>query len=447
MLRSLRLLACALLLSLSALVHATDLLDSWQAARNHDAGLRAAQAALRAAMEKIPQGDALLASRVDLSANAGQTQQDYRAGDAVAAHPNANASGQGYGAFVTWTKPLYDAASGAARDRLHREAEQARLAYLQAEQDLMLRVARSYFDVLLARENLALAQAQRKSVGEQLGLAREKYQLGLTSITDADDAQARVDNLIAAELANATDLQDKADAFTVLTGLDALPLAPVSPSLQAKAPPLESLATWQEDARHGNPLLGQIALAVEIAGKQIDQFKWQGAPVLALTASVGRQYEAGSISTSGGRDSTTTGAIGLQLTIPLVDGGARQSQLRQAYAVQDQQRYTLEDSQREVARATRQYFVAMRDGADRIRALERARISGESSIRSSKVGQEVGVRTIIDVLNAEQNYYQTLFGLTAARHDFLYSQLQLAATAGELSDSTLAQVNAALGAK
>ena len=440
------LLAC-LLLFIAAQACATDLLESWQAARSHDAGLMAAQAALRVALEKIPQGDALLASRVDLSANAGQSQQDYRPGDYVSAHPGANTSGQTYGAGIVWSKPLYDAASSATRDRLHREAEQARVQYLQAEQDLMLRVARAYFDVLLARENLTLATAQQQAVGEQLGLAKEKYELGLTSITDADDAQARHDGLLAAEIANANDLANKADTFRLLTGIEADGLLPVSPSLAAVSPAAALLDTWQAQARRDNPLLRQLGLGVEIAARQIDQYKWQGAPVVSLTASLGRQIEAGSISTSGGRDTTTNGAFGVLLRIPLVDGGLRQSQLRQAYAVQDQGRYTLEAGQREVERATRQYFVALRDGSDRIRALERARVSGESSIRSSKVGQEVGVRTIIDVLNAEQNYYQTLYSLTAARHDYLYSQLQLAATAGALSDDAVAQVNAALAAK
>ncbi len=424
-----------------------DLLQSWQAARVHDASLMAAQATLRAALEKIPQGDVLLASRVDLSANAGQQAQSYRPGDALAGHPAATINGQAYGAGLVFSKPLFDAASSATRDRLHREAEQARQQYLQAEQDLVLRVARAYFDVLLARENLSLATAQQQAVGEQLALAKEKYDLGLTSITDADDAQARHDTLLAAEVANANDLANKSDTYSILTGLDAALLVAVSPSLVAATPEVDGLARWQDLARQDNPLLRQLALNVEIAAKSIDQYKWQGAPVVALTASFGRQVEAGSISTSGGRDSTTSGAIGLVLNIPLVDGGARQSQLRQAYAVQDEQRYTLEAGQREVERATRQYFVALRDGASRIRALDRARVSGESSIRSSKLGQEVGVRTVIDVLNAEQAYFQTLYNLVAARGDYLYSRLQLAATAGALGETELAQVNAALAAK
>ncbi|WP_077037992.1 TolC family outer membrane protein [Pelomonas sp. KK5] len=418
---------------------AVDLQQACEAARTHDAGLMAAQAALRAALEKIPQGDALLASRVDLSADATQSAQQQR--------PGSSTNGQTYAAALVWSKPLYDAAAAATRDRLHREAEQARQLYLQTEQDLALRVARSYFDVLLARESLSLATAQQQAVGEQLSLAREKYELGLVSITDADDAQARHDSLLAAEVANANDLANKADAFAVLTGLDAGTLLPVASGWVAPALQPTELPGWQDLALKGNPVLRQLALGVDIAGSQIAQYRAEGAPVLSLGASLGRQREAGSIATSGGHDTTTTGTIGLTLTLPLLDGGSRRSQLRQAYAVQDQQRYTLEAGKRDVERLTRQYFQALRDGAERIRALERARVSGESSIRSSRLGQEVGVRTLIDVLNAEQSYYQTLYNLRAARVDYLYNELQLAANAGALTEPAIAKVNAALAAR
>ena len=442
-----RLLAHIVLLSLgvgAVPAHAIDLVESWQAARANDAALMASQAALRAAEEKVTQGDALMASHVDLAANAGQAGLDYRPGVQTASHPASYTSGRSYGTSVVWSKPLYDASANFARERLYREAEQARIQYRQIEQDLMLRVARSYFDVLVARENVALADTQAQAIGEQLALAKQSYVLGLSTASDTDDAQARHDSVVAAQIANANDLTNKSDAFTVLTGVDSQHLVPISPGFSATALPPSTLDLWLDQTRRGNPNVRQLELGVEIAELSSDQYTWRGAPVIAAVASVGRQYEAGSISTSGGRDAITAGSIGLRLTIPLVDGGTRQSLLRQSMAFKDQQRYALEAGLREAQRATRQFFASLRDGAQRIRALDRARVSGESSVRSSKVGQEVGVRTIIDVLNAEQNYYQTLYNLTSARSDYLFARLQLAASAGALDDAVLAQVNAAL---
>lgn len=424
--------------------HSTDLLASWQAARGHDANFAAAEAGLRVAREKIPQGNAVLAPRVDLNADAGHTIQNYRPGIPSASHPGGPTSGRTAGLGVTLSKPLYDAAGAVTRDRLQREAEQAEVQFTQAEQDLMLRVAKAYFEVLLARENLNLAGAQKEAITEQLGLAKQSYELGIAPVTDMNDAQSRYDNIVAAEVAGATDLEVKSNTFRQLTAVDPAGLAPIAATLDVKPPAPIEIDRWLADTQAGNTNLRALALGVEIAHRTIDQYRLRNSPVVSLVASYGRAYELGSISTSGGNDATTTGTIGLQLAIPLFDGGNRSSQLRQAIASEDQQRETLEAARRDAENATRQFFAGIRDGAARIRALERARDSGASSLASSKVGREVGVRTAIDVLNAQQNYFQTLYNLTAARYDYLYNQLQLAASAGTLDERVLAGVNSGL---
>ncbi len=431
-----------LLLAAHASARAADLVDAWHAARGHDATFAAAEAALRAALEKIPQGDAVLASRVDLVANATQARDDYHSGDS-AVQASALTHGQQIGATLAWTKPLYDAAGAVTRDRLHREADQARVIYAQAVQDVILRTARAYFDVLLAQDNLRLVGAQKDAIAQQLGLARQSYELGLSSVTDADDAQARFDSSEAAAVAGRTDLDAKAAAFLELTALDPSALRPVSPRLLETLPGSEQLDDLVARARDGNPNVQQLELGVRIAHRQIDQYRLAATPVVSLVASYGHQIDAGSISSSGARDRTGSAGIGLQLSMPLMDGGARRSLERQAVALEEQQSYGLEAARRDADRLARQYAAAVRDGTRRIASLERARISGESSVNSNTTGREAGVRTTIDVLNAEQNYYQTLYSLSAARYDLLFARLQLAAEAGALDEQALAQVNVA----
>jgi outer membrane protein len=433
-------LTCVLIASGPAC--AIDLVASWQAARSHDATFAAAEAALAAALEKIPQGDAVLAARLDLVANAAQARQDYHSGDTVA-QPSATTQGQQLGAALNWTKPIYDVAGAVARDRLHREAEQARAVYDQARQDLILRVARAYFDVLLAQDNLQLARAQEQAIGEQLGLARQTYELGLASGTDADDAQARYDNVVAVEVADRTDLEAKSDAFRTLTGLEPAALQPVSPQLLAGAPVPARLESLVAAARSANPLVRALELGVEIAHRQIDQYRAAATPVVSVVASYGRQLDTGSISTSGARDHTGNAALGLQLSMPLFDGGNRRSLERQAAHLEEQQAQSLEAARRDSERAARQYAASVRDGARRIESLDRARVSGESSVNSNRTGREVGVRTTIDVLNAEQTWYQTLYSLSTARCDWLFDRLQLAAQAGTLDVAALTEVDAA----
>lgn len=436
-------LIAACLLGAAGPALATDLLQAWQAARSNDANFAAAVAALRASREKVPQGEAVLAAQVGLTGNAGQTTENRTYGRPDSNPPGVY-SGRTYGVGVGLSKPIFDVAGRVTRDRLFREADQGEVQFVQAGQDLILRVAKAYFDVELARENLTLADAQKQAIGEQLGLAKQSYELGIAPITDMNDAQSRHDDVLAAEIAGQLDLEVKSTAFRSLTGLAPETLVPVSPTLEAELPEPGALDRWLADTRVGNTTLRSLALGVEIARRTIDQYRLANSPVVSLTASYGRSYTAGSISDSGGRDAVTSGVVGIQVSIPLSDGGARRSLMRQAVAIEDQQRATLEAARGDAEDATRQYFAGIREGAQRIKALERAAVSGASSLASSKLGREIGVRTAIDVLNAQQLYYQTLYTLAAARHDFLFNRLQLAASAGRLDEAALAAVNASM---
>ena len=422
---------------------ASDLTTAWRAASSHDATYAAADAALRAAQEKIPQGDALLAPRVDLQVNANEGWQSYDSGKS-SVKAGSRTQGQQVGTTFSLSKPVYDVASSVARDRLRKEAAQAQVQFAGARQDLMLRVSRAYFDVLLARENLRLAQAQKEAIQQQLGLATQAYQLGMTSVTDADDAQARFDNTAATESAAQIDLENKSDAFRTLTGLESAGISDVPSSVVDALPTgaqMDALVLQAGDA-NTNVLLQK--LGVDIAHRAIDGYRLSATPVLSAVANLGHQFEAGSISASGGRDLTRHASVGLVLTIPLADGGERRSLMRQALALEDQQVSLLEAARREAQRLARAYAADLRGGAQRIASLRRARISAENSVKSNQTGREVGVRTTIDVLNAEQGYYQTLFNLSAARYEQLFNQLQLLAVAGALNEASLAEVNAAL---
>lgn len=440
---ALRSIAANLVLAASVSAHATDLVQAWQAARSHDATFAAAEANLRAALEKIPQGDALLSSHLDLVATGTQARQDYRSGD-TSAKPSALTQGQQLGASLAFSKPIYDMASAVARGRLHHEAEQAQAQFDQARQDLMLRVARAYFDVLLAQDNLKLAISQEQAIAEQLGLAKKSYEVGLTSVTDVDDAQARYDSVAATEQADRTDLAARSDVFRTLTGLPAESLQAVEPTALPALVDATLLGGQVAAARAGNPTVRQLELGVEIARRQIDQYRLSASPVVSVVAGYGWQRDSGSISPSGARDRTGNASVGLQVAIPLLDGGTRTSLERQAVHLKDAQAESLEAARRDAERLARQYAAAVRDGGLRIASLDRASRSGESSVNSSRIAREAGVRTTIDVLNAEQAWYATLYSLSTARTDLLYNRLQLAAQAGAIDAASLEQINTAI---
>jgi outer membrane protein len=420
---------------------ATDLLSSWQAARSYDATFSAAGNARAAGIEYADQADAAILPQVALTGAASRLRTDYQPAQNTAAATSALSLGQQYELALTLAQPIYDAGSRVRRAELTKQASLAEIQYRIAEQDLILRVAKAYFEVLLARRNLTLIKAQESAIALQLAMARKMFALGSATITDTNDAQARYDAVLATEIVVANDLEVKANGYASLTSLDPAQLAPLSEAFAAAAPQPATLDPWLALAEEGNPALIAQQIGLDIATVNIERYRIDTAPVLSLIASYGSQVDSKDISKSGLRDVTTSGSVGLQLSIPLYSGGGRSSQLRQAVALRDQQRDTREAVRRDTREATRQAFLGVSSGAAQIRALEQARISSASSVASSRRGREVGVRTTVDVLNAEQNYYQTLYNIAAAQHQYLMSRLLLAATIGTLDQTELAKVN------
>ncbi|MDB5945325.1 MAG: hypothetical protein JWQ33_351, partial [Ramlibacter sp.] len=373
---------------------AADLLDAWHAALQRDPVLMAAEAGRKAAGEKRVQGDASFAPVVSAGFGTSADLQNFRSGD-TAVQPSATLNGRQVNGGLTVSKPLFDGGRAVTRDQLYLAADQAEVQYVQARQDLAVRVASAYFDVQVAREFLRLARIQKDAIEQQLAFAQKSYEIGQSTIADQNDARARYDNVVAAEVAGRHDLEVKEAALRQLTGLDAASAQPVFPQLEAVAYPPATLDDWIARTQAGNPSVRLVEFGARIAHREIDRYRLRNQPVLSLSAAANSQLQAGTLSASGKRDLTTNTSIGLLLSIPLFDGGMRQSQLRQAMLLEDQQSFTLEAARNDAVLATRQYFTAIRDDAERIHALESARDSAQSSLDSSQIAQRVGVRTII----------------------------------------------------
>lgn len=433
------------LLVLITTAHSEDLLTSLQAAREYDANFAAARDTLTAGLEQANQATAAVLPRLDLAGTGEHQEENYRSGD-PAATASERTSGRVTGWSVALSQPIYDANAFATRTQLLKEADRSRIAFRVAEQDLILRTAQACFDVLLAQDNLTLVRAQKEAISQQLAQAKKTFALGISTITDTDEAQARYDTILAAEIAARSDLQVKAVAYTNLTGLDPGQLQNVGDTTPPIDPPRDPVATLLTQADRNNLALRAEQLGLDIAETEIDRYRLSHSPVVALVAGYGRQIEDGSISSSGWRDRTDSGMVGVQVTVPLFSGGARQSLLRQARATASASANTLEALRRDVKLQTQQFYLDVVSGAARLRALDQARVSSGSALQSSKTGRDVGVRTTLDVLNAEQSYYQTLYDRTSARYQYLFSRLQLAASLGELTDTQLAAVNTWLNA-
>lgn len=410
---------------------AANLSEIHQLARDNDAIYAAAKEAYRAGQEALPQGKALLRPTISLSGYLRQNDTE------TSTPSSANYSSRGYG--LSLTQPIY-------RKQNLESYEQAKLAVLLAEQqlsladqDLVLRVAQAYFDVLLAQDNLSSAQAQKQAFAEQLAQARKSFEVGAATIVDTHEAQARYDLATSQEIAAQNDLEVKRSALERLIAREAPELDRLKDATRIPLPTPNAMDAWVKQAQENNLAVLTSQTALETARREVERQRGGHYPNLDLVAS----YSDSRKSNLGTLDSKT-GVVGLELNLPLYQGGAVSSRVRQAIANQEKARYDLDNARRQSTLSARQAFLGVVSGDAQVKALEQALVSSESQLKSTKLGLEVGVRTRVDVLNAQQLVYSTQRDLASARYQTLLAGLQLKAAAGTLGVDDLKALDALL---
>lgn len=424
-----------------AIVHsgyAADLSSVYQAARSYDANFAAAEAAQRAGQEKAAQGRALWLPQVNLN---GTFQHQHESQDVASSSLSGN--GQVHGYQVTATQAIYNVAASAGNVQLQEQAHIADVTFRSAKQSLILSIAQAYFDVLFAQDSLEFVRTQKEAVGEQLALAKKSFEVGVSTVTDVNEAQASYDANTASEIAALNALEVKQNAFQQLTGMTGDSLAPLAKHITAVPPAPDNMDYWLKHATGGSPDIEAQRSALAIAEAEIDKYRALRQPTLSLIAQHGETWNNGSLASLNGHSSQQS-TIGLQLNIPLYTGGTTSSKLRESLALRDQAQQQLLATQRAVTQTTKAAFLGVKSGAAQIKALEQAQVSAQSSLDSTTLGRQVGVRTTLDVLNTQQTLFSTKRDLAQARYNYLINKLQLAQAIGELSEIDVDAVNAQL---
>lgn len=398
-----------------------------------------ARAAYQAGQERLPQGMAGLLPEVTLSANTQYNNRDLQFRGAGAP---ASASGRfnSNSLSVVAIQPLFNYQNWISYEQAKVQVSQAEAQFLQTGQDLIIRVAQAYFDVLVAENSVTLAAAQKAAFAEQLAQAKRNFEVGTATITDSNDAQARYDLTVSQEIGAQNDLEVKKQALQQIIGKPAPPIAKVGANFPLVPPTPNNMDQWVDQAMNSS-LQVKIAQAnLEFADKDVTRNRSGHLPTLNAIASYTEAAQAVGIQGGAGFDNTTT-FLGLQLALPLYQGGLVNSQVRQALANLDKAKQDLENAKRTVAFNTRQAFLGVTGGIAQVRALQAALVSSQSSLDSSKLGQEVGVRTQVDVLNAEQQLISAQQNYAQTVYNYALSALKLKSAAGTLSEDDLAYVN------
>jgi outer membrane protein len=429
---------------LAAPAAAEDLLQVYREAQRYDAVFSAARNSLVAGREKFPQGRALLLPNVTLTANATRQQIDSEAHDASLA-PFVNTERYAYtrGYTLTFSQPVLRLQNVAQYAQSEYQVKQAEATFGQAAQDLILRVAQAYFDVLAAQDSLGLVRAQKAAISEQLAQAKRNFEVGTATITDTHEAQARFDLSSAQEIAAQNDLENRRSALQQITGKEYAELKPLRADVKLAQPNPNDMQSWVDLAeKQGFPVQAADALR-EIAALELKRNYAAHLPTVDFIASHQYANQTGTVTSAVGND-LRINTIGFQLSMPLFLGGALFSRDREAAALSLKSRDDLDNARRNAALTTRQSYLAVINGIAQVGALEQARVSSQSALDSNKLGYEVGVRINIDVLNAQQQLYSTVRDLSVARYNIITNLLKLKAAAGSLIEQDLEDVNRAL---
>ena len=434
---------CAWALAAVALpATAEDLLQVYRDAQRYDAVYSSARYSLEAGRERIPQARALLLPSASVTANVAANRLEQTSdNELITPSFIRNPTTQGY--TFTLSQPLFRPQNLVQRNQADYQVRQAEATYGQAAQDLGVRTAQAYFDVLTARDTLALVGAQKAAISEQLAQAKRNFEVGTATITDTHEAQARYDLIVAQEIAAQNDLESKRRALQLLTGKEYEQLKPLRVDIRLAPPAPNDMQAWVDIAeKQAFPVIAQEA-ATEVAQLEVKRQSSGHWPTLDLVGTYGNTRDTGSLQTGVGRE-ITTGQLALQLAIPLYQGGGISSREREAAANYYKAREDLLNARRTAALNTRQTYLAVINGIAQVAALEQALTSSQSALDSNRLGYEVGVRINIDVLNAQQQLFSTRRDLAVARYNAILNHLRLKAAAGTLRDEDLEEVNRAL---
>lgn len=415
---------------------ADTLASLYKEALSSDPQYAAAQAQYTAVAERVPQARAGLLPTLTLSANS--TWNNNRNSSELGSYDqNYNSSGYVFNA----TLPLFRRQNNIAYGQSEQALEQARAQLELAHQDLIIRLGQAYFDVLLAHDSLNTIRAQGAAIGEQLAAARRKFDIGTFSITDVTDTQARFDLVRAQGIAASNDLEAKRQSLSMLVNREPGELSRLRADVVLSPPNPDRAQHWLALAETAGLNVVANQLALNIARLEVKKAQAADYPTLDLVATRGYSRSA-TTSTVGTNLHSAT--LGLQLSLPIVSGGASSARQREMAALLLRTEAELDSARRTGALSARQAFLGVMSALAQNQALGQALDSARTALKSNQRGLEVGVRVIVDVLNAQQQLSMTERDLAKSRYDSLMAMLRLKGAAGSLGAADVEAVNAML---
>ena len=420
-------------MALAGTVRADNLMSVYDLALGSDPVIRAAAAERDAALEVIPQSMALLLPDIDVNADVSRDRFDPRDSD----EDTSYATNKTYS--LQLRQAVYQRERFVQLKQADHRAAQADATYAAAQQDLVLRVATNYFQVLAALDNQEFVIADKEAIAVTLEQAQQRYEVGLAAITDVYEAQARHDLAVSEELNAEKLLNDAREALRRLTGVAPGDVSLLKPVIPLLSPDPSSPEEWLDTALEQNPTLLAATAATSAAKDQIEVQRSGHYPSLDLVAEY--QYRDNDFGGLGIPIERNDSAIGIQLNIPIYQGGLISSRTREASYKYTQAREDRIGAHREVENQVRDSYSGVVVEMSKVDALYQAILSSEKALEASQAGFEVGTRTIVDVLDSQRELLRARRDHARSRYAYLLNSLRLKQAAGIVAEADLAGIN------
>lgn len=443
---------------LPASAAATDLLQTYELAREGDAQLSEVEFARLATREGAVQARAQLLPQVGGEASYTKARSDSESLEAIPQEDGTVTFGPSVGESDTTTRVvgvnmqqmLFD---GTRFGTLRSQRALAAASDFQLEaagDNLITRTSAAYFNVLVQLETLAAAEAAERALQKQFDFASKRLEVGLAPITDVHEARAQYDTARANTILARNAVEDAYQALVEITGQPVVDLRSLPEDFQPALPVAQDAEQWVSTAIETNPSLRALQLQVQAAEANVSTARAAHWPTLYLNGSYGDREVTGDRVSNDflfPADSESRGPqVGITLSVPIYSGGAIQSRVREAIARRDVAEEQLEQQKRALVRNTRNAYQTIVAGISEVEARRLALVSARAAYDASQVGLEVGTRTVLDVLNNQQALFNAQRAFAQARYSFLQNRLLLEQAAGTLDVEDVREVNRLLTA-
>lgn len=435
------------LISTVNLVSAANLINVFHQAQDSDPTYQKAKATYLASEATLGQARAAFLPNLSLTGSyskvktkttttANFSPSDALTGDSITNIPTTATTGE-----LDLTQSLFDWANFKNYAKTKLAVKQAALTYAAAEQNLMLRTANAYFDVLTAQDILRYTASQKRQLARNLEVTRQRYRVGLDAITSVYDALAKYDSTKALYIAKENDLADKKEALREITGQLYPSLSQLKQEVPLVSPRPSSIDAWTKAAEEQNLTLMAARFGAQAAAQNVKATFAGHLPTLALQGSY-NDTDTKNDDVSNGSNDVKTSTLGVTLTVPVFAGGNVSYQTKQAEYQYQAAVADMDVQHRATVAKARQTYLGVLSTISQIKADRQAIKSAKASLASNNAAYKVGTRTILDVLQAQSALYDAETKYAQDRFEYVINFLSLKEAAGTLNEQDLAQVNA-----